>query len=104
MKRISAAGVFVVLALWLGYALGYYHGRRYERAAWKAMEVVEFDRDDEPPMIWTKSSGQWLTNQVKIDRKGRLHVYYTDPNVTEGHEYFDRPPVNVPDPRNMPLN
>jgi hypothetical protein len=38
MKTIGTAAVLVLLALWLGYYLGYHHGVQQERRAWLATE------------------------------------------------------------------
>jgi hypothetical protein len=104
MKRLWVAAVLVVLALWLGYDLGYHRGTREERAAWEATETVEMDMRDGPPMIRSKPSGLWLTNQAKLSGS-RLLVYYTDPRFSSGFiiGHSGPTPVNLPDPRNTPV-
>jgi hypothetical protein len=100
MKRIWAAGALVVLALWFGYSLGYHHGKQAERAAWEATEMVGLEGNDGWQMTWSKSSNRWLTNWVKIDRKDRLRVYYSDPHFRMGYEVAGKPVMNTPDLRN----
>jgi hypothetical protein len=101
MKWIWAAGALVVLGLWVGYYFGYHHGRQSERAAWESMEVVGLEGENGWRMTWSKSSSRWLTNRVKLDRKDRLRVYYTNPRVTMGYEIRAQPAINTPDPRTM---
>ena len=103
MKRIWVAVVFVVLALWIGYDLGYHHATRNERAAWETSEVVELEQDNAPPTFLSKASGPPLARRIKIDRKDSLGVYYANPHVTMGYEVASQPVVNTPDPRNTPV-
>jgi hypothetical protein len=70
MKRTIAVLTFVLLALWLGYALGYHQGVRNEQEAWASAYAVD-------------SSGKLIYNQWP---HGRRVVRLS--NV-----------VNVPDPR-----
>jgi hypothetical protein len=72
MKTILTAAAFVVLALWIGYALGYHHGVRNEQKAWSS--TYQLDR-----------SGQRIYN--RWPGSGRVVVRPV-------------PAVNVPDPRN----
>ncbi len=73
MKTILAGAAFVVLALWIGYALGYHHGVRNEQKAWSS--TYQLDR-----------SGQRIYN--RWPGSGRVVVRPI-------------PAVNVPDPRNL---
>ena len=106
MKRISAAGVFVALALWVGYALGYTQGKRHERAAWESTGVVVFDKDFSPPTpedkvaLPSSKAGEDDTDGLHTSR---MHFYYTNP-----HAGIVVPPpgghaVNTADPRSVPL-
>jgi len=60
--------VWVVLALRVGYSLGYHHGRQTERAAWEATEVVGLEGEDGWRMTWSKSSSRWLRNRAMLVR------------------------------------
>jgi len=95
--------VLLVLALWMGYALGYRHGTRNERAAWEATEVSGLQGDDGWQMIWSKSSGP-LTKAGDLRHK-RLQIYYTNPHIKTGYiiAHYGPTPVNVPDPRDTPV-
>jgi hypothetical protein len=104
MKRIWAAGAFVVLGLWLGYCLGYHHGRQDEQAAWLGTEVVEFDRGDGQLERGSQSLDPAHPGRIKlvpIHDNRRFGIYYSNPHVKTGYEYAGRPPMNAPDPRDM---
>jgi hypothetical protein len=103
MKRISAAGVFVVLALWVGYALGYYHGRRFEQRAWLSTGVIVLDKD-----VTVVAPGEKFSlGSLKVEKDtadgpatSRLHFYYTNPHAGMIVSGFAGRAVNAADPRN----
>lgn len=100
MKRIWVAAALVLLALGLGYALGYRHGTRNEKAAWEATEASGIQGIDGWQMTWSKSSGPLTTNVGDLRHK-RLQVYYSNPHIKTGYifAHYGPTPVNVPDPR-----
>jgi hypothetical protein len=74
MKKKIAVLTLVLLALWLGYALGYHQGIRNEREAWASAYTVD-------------SSGK--------------PIYSTWPHSRRVVRLSNA--VNVPDPRNTPV-
>jgi len=75
MKTILTAAAFVVLALWIGYALGYHHGIRNEQKAWSSTYQLD-------------SSGRRIYN--RWPGTGRVVVHWSAG-------------VNTPDPRSLPV-
>ena len=76
MKTILTAAAFVVLALWIGYALGYHPGIRNEQKAWSSTYQLD-------------SSGRRISN--RWPGSGRVVVR-------------PMPAVNVSAARNLPGN
>ena len=76
MKSLSLIGLVVVLALWVGYSLGYRQGVKNEERAWSS------------------------TAQMEKSDKSDLKIVYRNPHI--GIFVASSPrkaPVNVPDPR-----
>ena len=89
MKTIGAAAVFVVLALWLGYYLGYHNGVQQERRAWLATEQT---LPDPKPTV--------AAGRPAIQTSRSTRAFYTNPYIGGTIIARSRPtPVNVPDPR-----
>ena len=89
MKTIGAAAVFVVLALWLGYYLGYHNGVQQERRAWLATEQT---LPDPKPTV--------VAGRPAIQTSRSTRAFYTNPYIGGTIIARSRPtPVNVPDPR-----
>jgi hypothetical protein len=104
MKRsqvILMAGIFAVLALWLGCSLGYHLGSQSERKAWEATRVTAIYRDDAPPSESGNLTILGPTDKLKLDRHDRIRWYYTNPRsgVTVSGPW--RHVENRPDPRTM---
>ena len=92
MNTIGATAVLVVLALWLGYYLGYHNGVRQERRAWLATEVT---LPDPRPTV---AAGRPAIQTSRLTR-----TFYTYPY--SGGIIIPRSgpaPVNQPDLRNTP--
>lgn len=81
------AGYFVVVALWLGYALGYHQGARGERLAWESTRRVDLPAHT----VTTSSNAGWAM---------RNRIFYANPH---GGVFVSSSPrlavVNRPDPR-----
>lgn len=81
-----------VLALWLGYYLGYHNGLRQERQAWLATEQIL------PEPAPAAGAGR---PAIQISRWTR--TFYTYPHTGQAFvAAFGRCPVNLPDPRDTP--
>jgi hypothetical protein len=92
MKKTGAAAVLVVLALWLGYYLGYHDGVQQERRAWLATEQVL------PGPALTVVAGRPAIQTSRLTR-----TFYTYPY--SGGTVFANSgpaPLNQPDLRNTP--
>ena len=70
MKKTGAAAVLVVLALWLGYYLGYHNGVRQERGAWLATEQTV---PDSTPTV--------TTGRPAIQTSRWTRTFYRNPYV-----------------------
>ena len=93
MKTIGAAAVFVVLALWLGYYLGYHNGVQQERRAWLATEQTF------PDPKQTVVAGRPAIQTSRWPR-----TFYRNPYVGGTILVRSGPvPVNRPDPRDTPI-
>ena len=93
MNTIGATAVLVVLALWLGYYLGYHNGVRQERRAWLATEVT---LPDPRPTV--------AAGRPAIQTSRWIRTFYSNPYIGGTIIARSRPtPVNVPDPRDTPV-
>ena len=95
MKTIRVAAVLVVLALWLGYYLGYHNGIQQERRAWLATEQVITLAPTN-----AAAGGRFLPRP----RISTARTFYSNPH--SGRTFiaaYGPPPVNVPDPRDTPV-
>jgi len=85
--------VLVMLALWLGYYLGYHTGVKRERQAWLATEQIL------PYPAQTVAAGRPAIQTSRLTRTIYRYPY-------SGGQTFiaspGPPPLNVPDPRNTP--
>lgn len=68
------ACVTALLALWIGYSLGYNQGSRDEETA-------------------------WLSTHVRPDKADGDLVCYRNPHIARLHENLGIAPINRPDPR-----
>ena len=94
MKTIGTAAVLVLLALWLGYYLGYHHGVQQERRAWLATEQTV----TLPPASVAADGRVLQRPRISAGR-----TFYSDPHSGQSFiASFGPPPVNVPDPRDTP--
>ena len=95
MKTIGTAAVLVLLALWLGYYLGYHHGVQQERRAWLATEqAITLP----PPSV--AAGGRILQRQ----RISAARTFYSNPHFGKMFiASLGPPPVNVPDLRDTPV-
>ena len=87
--------VAAVLALWLGYYLGYHNGVEQERRAWLATAQ---DITPQPPTV--AADGRIL----RRPRISTARIFYSNPH--SGRTYvasFGPRPVNRPDLRNTPI-
>jgi hypothetical protein len=93
MKKLLAAFVFVVLALWIGYSRGYHQGIQEERRAWEVTAPVELP-------------GRLLSDgKVTLDSEAaHLAVVraYGNPRSGVIKIVSGSATMNVPDPRNYP--
>ena len=95
MRKAGATIVLVVLALWLGYYLGYHSGIQRERRAWLATEqTVTLP----PPSV--AADGRILRRPtISVGR-----TFYSNPHSGKTFTAsWGPPPVNVPDPRDTPI-
>ena len=89
MKTTGIAAVLVVLALWLGYYLGYHNGVLQERRAWLATEQTV---PDPTPAV--------TTGRPAIQTSRWTRTFYRNPYVGGTIVVRSGPaPVNRPDPR-----
>jgi hypothetical protein len=93
MKNVGAAGALIVVALWLGYYLGYHNGVQQERRAWLATEQT-----------FTPPAPAAATGRPRIQTSHQGAVtYYTYPHLGQTVFAHSGPaPLNQPDLRNTP--
>jgi hypothetical protein len=94
MKKLLAAGVLAVLALWIGYSHGYHQGVREERRAWEATASAD------PAGALTAGGKITLGNEtahVRIYSDSVFRNPHSGPIIVMTRETAA---VNVPDPRN----
>ena len=83
MKQALTAATLVLVALGIGWSLGYHQGLRQERRAWEACQQhVARDRDDRNSPAW---------------------ALYRSPHDGAQEGYDPIPRLNVPDPRDTPV-
>ncbi|MGO8929999.1 MAG: hypothetical protein ACLQU3_24285 [Limisphaerales bacterium] len=93
MKTTGTATALAVLALWLGYYLGYHNGVEQERRAWLATEqAITLP----PPSVAA------VGRNLQRPRISAARTFYSNPH--SGRTFiatYGPPPINVPDPRNI---
>ena len=93
MKKMGAATVLMVLALWLGYYLGHHDGVQQERRAWLATEQTLAD------LMATVVPGRPAIQTSRLSRSFYTYPYSGGVIIARSGPA----PVNQPDLRNTPL-
>ena len=96
----------MVLALWVGYALGYYHGRRFEQRAWLSTGVIVLDKDVTvvaPGEKFSFGSLKVEKDSADVPATSHLHFYYTNPHTGIVVPSVPGRVVNTPGLRSVPL-
>jgi hypothetical protein len=94
-KRVLIAGVFVLLALWAGWLLGYYQGVASERKAWEStIQMETFPAT-------TLSAKNVDAAMVEADIPARERIVYSNPHCRLIVVSLGGPVLNVPDVRNV---
>jgi hypothetical protein len=93
MKKTGAAAVLVVLALWLGYYLGFHYGVQQERRAWLATEQIL------PGPALTVAPGRPAIQTSRLTRTFYTYPYSGGIRIARSGPA----PVNQPDLRNTPV-
>ena len=83
MKRLSLIGLVVVLALWVGYSLGYRQGAKNEERAWSSTAQIE--KSDKPDLKIVYRNPH--TGIIVASSRGKAPVNVPDPRIYRQYEH-----------------